>query len=148
MHRPLLAAVALIAAVAALAPAAALAAPAPEVTSLKIYRTPSGADKGALTVIAMLDYTGFAKADDVAAGHAPPLTRATVTLTGAHHRVVARDSVMVHPLAFRGAPERLDFRIPAARAKASATSAFVCGTSRAFLPMTMRSASAGILAGS
>lgn len=118
MRRLLLAAVALIAAVAALAPAAALAAPAPKVTSLKIYRTPSGSDKGALTVIAMLDFTGFAKADDVAAGQARPLTRATVTLTGAHHRVVARDSVMVHPLAFRGAPERFDFRIPAARAKA------------------------------
>lgn len=118
MRRPLVASIALIAAVAALAPAAALAAPGPKVTSLKIYRTPAGPDKGALTVIAMLDYTRFAKAGDVVAGQAPPLTRATVTLTGAHHRVVARDSVMVHPLAYRGAPERLDFRIPAARAKA------------------------------
>lgn len=99
------------------APAASAKKATPQVTKLKIYRTPSGPEKGALTVIAMLNYRGFAKITDSPNGQTPPLTRAIVTLTGANHTIIARDSVRLHLHAFKGAAVRFDFRIPASRAR-------------------------------
>ncbi|MEI6690041.1 MAG: hypothetical protein WCN97_11885 [Thermoleophilia bacterium] len=93
------------------------AAKAPTFHSFKIYRTPSGPDKGALTVITTLDYRGFAKAADFPAGALPPVSHAIVTLTGAHSAITARDVVRLHPRTRAGAPVRFDFRIPADKAR-------------------------------
>jgi len=93
------------------------AAKAPTFHSFKIYRTPSGPDKGALTVITTLDYRGFAKAADFPAGALPPVSHAIVTLTGAHSAITARDIVRLHPRTRAGAPVRFDFRIPASKAR-------------------------------
>ena len=92
-------------------------AKAPTFHSFKIYRTPSGPDKGALTVITTLDYRGFAKAADFPAGALPPVSHAIVTLTGAHSAITARDVVRLHPRTRAGAPVRFDFRIPADKAR-------------------------------
>ena len=93
------------------------AAKAPALHSFKIYRTPSGPDKGALTVITTLDYRGFAKAADFPAGALPPISHAIVTLTGANSAITARDVVRLHPRTRAGAPVRFDFRIPASKAR-------------------------------
>ena len=93
------------------------AAKAPTFRSFEIYRTPSGPDKGAITVITTLDYRGFAKAADFPAGTLPPVSQAIVTLTGANSAITARDVVRLHPRTRAGAPVRFDFRIPAAKAR-------------------------------
>ncbi|MCX6393010.1 MAG: hypothetical protein NTX95_11045 [Actinobacteria bacterium] len=93
------------------------AAKAPTFHSFKIYRTPSGPDKGAITVITTLDYRGFAKAADFPAGALPPVSHAIVTLTGANSAITARDVVRLHPRTRAGAPVRFDFRIPASKAR-------------------------------
>ncbi len=93
------------------------AARAPTFRSFEIYRTPSGPDKGAITVITTLDYRGFAKAADFPADTLPPVSRAIVTLTGANSAITARDVVRLHPRTHRGTPVRFDFRIPAAKAR-------------------------------
>lgn len=93
------------------------AAKAPAIQSFKIYRTPSGPDRGALTVITTLDYQGFAKAADFPTGTISPASRASVTLTGANSTITARDVVRLHPGIRAGAPVRFDFRIPAAKAR-------------------------------
>ena len=93
------------------------AAKAPTFRSFEIYRTPSGPDKGAMTVIATLDYRGFAKAADFPAGTLPPVSQAIVTLTGVNSAITARDVVRLHPRTRAGAPVRFDFRIPAAKAR-------------------------------
>ena len=96
------------------------AAKAPTIQSFKIYRTPSGPDKGAITVISTLDYRGFAKAADFPKGAVPPVSRAIVTLTGTNAAITARDVMRLHPRTRDGAPVRFDFRIPATKARAIA----------------------------
>ena len=93
------------------------AAKAPTFRSFEIYRTPSGPDKGAITVITTLDYRGFAKAADFPAGTLPPVSQAIVTLTGANSAITARDVVRLHPRTRAGTSVRFDFRIPAVKAR-------------------------------
>ena len=109
--------VVLFALAAALVFPALAVAKAPTIQKFKIYRTPSGPDKGAITVITTLDYQGFAKAVDFPAGALPPVSHAIVTLTGANSAITARDVVRLHPGTRAGAPVRFDFRIPAGKAR-------------------------------
>ena len=109
--------VVLFALAAALVFPALAVAKATTIQKFKIYRTPSGPDKGAITVITTLDYQGFAKAVDFPAGAIPPVSHAIVTLTGANSAITAHDVVRLSQRTRAGAPVRFDFRIPAAKAR-------------------------------
>lgn len=93
---------------------AATAKPAtPKVTELKIYRTPSGPQKGAVTVIATANYRGTANNDRTLRG-TRSLAKITVTLTGARQSVTVSDTVRITNgnIVAGGRPVRFDIRVP------------------------------------
>lgn len=93
---------------------AATAKPAtPKVTALKIHRTPSGPQKGAIAVIATANYRGTANNDRTVRG-TRSLAKITVTLTGARRSVVVSDTVRItnSNTVAGGRPVRFDIRVP------------------------------------
>ena len=93
---------------------AASATPAtPKVTALKIHRTPSGPQKGAIAVIAAANYRGTANNDRTVRG-TRSLAKIIVTLTSARRSITVSDTVrLTHGNTVAGGrPVRFDIRVP------------------------------------
>ena len=95
---------------------AGAAAKSPSIKTIKIYRTPSGPSKGALTVIATANFSG--KATD---SNGLPDTRSlaiiVIRLQGAHRSITASDTVRFTRDNNSGKPVRFDIRIPRSAAR-------------------------------
>lgn len=108
---PLLIAVAIAGFALVAAPAASAKTVTPKVTELQLYRTPSGPQKGALTVIATADFRGAA--NNVRALRATrSLAKIIVTLTGARRSITVSDTVRITQNDIAGSPVRFDIRVP------------------------------------